>query len=54
MCQSYYAILQSGQEYKEGYFERICEHCKRERLKRMASELKEAGFSVTPKKTQAA
>jgi transposase len=49
-----YAILQSGQEYNEGYFERICEQYTRKRLERMASELKEAGFSVTPKKTQAA
>jgi hypothetical protein len=44
-----YAILKSGQEYDEGYFEEIREYYKRMRLKRMASELTQAGFSVVPK-----
>jgi transposase len=49
-----YAMLQSGQKYNEGHFERMREHYKRKRLERMASELQEAGFSVERKKTQAA
>jgi transposase len=49
-----YAILRSGQKYNEGHFEGIREQYKRKRLERMAHELKEAGFSVEPKKTQAA
>jgi hypothetical protein len=47
-------MLQSGQKYNEGHFERMREHYKRKRLERMASELQEAGFSVERKKTQAA